>query len=219
MPKRSIFNFEFKVIALMFVIFVIVLVTGITAYFRFSDLIRNISESVRPDNRLVLSHSLKNDLTELSNIAKTHSLTEDNAYRKNYILRKNQIDDKLSKLKRISENDFAEIGLNELDTLIRDRLIVLDGIMYAEDPFRVQTALGKVVFNLETSDLELQYKDYRTNTESGNSEEPVKTKTIKENVDLTMLKQSNGRLETLEKEEHLQKKCLKIRVCPVDFIN
>lgn len=201
MPKRSIFNFEFKVIALMFVIFVIVLVTGITAYFRFSDLIRNISESVRPDNRLVLSHSLKNDLTELSNIAKTHSLTEDNAYRKNYILRKNQIDDKLSKLKRISENDFAEIGLNELDTLIRDRLIVLDGIMYAEDPFRVQTALGKVVFNLETSDLELQYKDYRTNTESGNSEEPVKTKTIKENVDLTMLKQSNERLETLEKEE------------------
>lgn len=201
MPKRSIFNFEFKVIALMFVIFVIVLVTGITAYFRFSDLIRNISESVRPDNRLVLSHSLKNDLTELSNIAKTHSLTEDNSYRKNYILRKNQIDDKLSKLKRISENDFAEIGLNELDTLIRDRLIVLDGIMYAEDPFRVQTALGKVVFNLETSDLELQYKDYRTNNESENSNESVKSPTIKENVDLTMLKKSNERLEVLEKEE------------------
>ncbi|MBX2950727.1 MAG: response regulator [Crocinitomicaceae bacterium] len=201
MPKRSIFNFEFKVIALMFVIFVIVLVTGITAYFRFSDLIRNISESVRPDNRLVLSHSLKNDLTELSNIAKTHSLTEDNSYRKNYILRKNQIDDKLSKLKRISENDFAEIGLNELDTLIRDRLIVLDGIMYAEDPFRVQTALGKVVFNLETSDLELQYKDYRTHTEVPGNDKPAKSTTIKENVDLTMLRQSNERLEELEKEE------------------
>lgn len=198
MFKRSFFKFEFKVIALMLVTLVIVVVTGVAAYFRFSNLLGNISQSVRPDNRLVLSHSLKNDLTELANIAKTHSLTEDDSYHENYSIIRNRIKEKLVEFKQLNEIENKEVDLESLDTLINDKLIVLDGIMYSEDPFRVQTALGKVVVNLETSDIALNESSTAKETPvSGRSE----VTTIKEEVDLDLLRETKEKLESLEKEE------------------
>jgi signal transduction histidine kinase/DNA-binding response OmpR family regulator len=199
MFKKSIFNFEFKVIALMLVTFVFVVVTGFVAYYRFSTILENISNSVRPDSRLVLSHSLKNDLAELSNIAKTHSLTEDNSYRKNYILIRNNIWEKLDEFRNINDKEDNEIDMDLLDSLIQDRLIVLDGIMYSEDPFRVQTALGKVVLNIETSD-----EDIHQITTKLNQNRPVESTSsarINEEVDLKSIKTTSDQLETLDKEE------------------
>lgn len=204
MPLRSIFKFEFKIVALMLVIFVIVVVTGLAAYFRFSNLLENISQSVRTDSRLVLSHSLKNDLTELTNLAKTHSLTEDNSYRNNYSTIRENVPKKLSELKEFNGTNQVDIDLKTLDTLVRDKLIVLDGIMYSEDPFRVQTALGKVVISLDTPDDELNPKTLQV----GNSDELVNVQenkrlspSIKEEVELDLIKESKEKLEELNKEE------------------
>src|SRR5690606_4185810 len=149
MPNSISSKFQYRVIALMLVIFVIVVVTGLLAYFRFSTILGDISKAVRPDKRLVLAQSIQNHLEELSNIAKTHSLTDDNSYRKNYIQIRNTIWEELDEFKDENKDATGEIDLNQLDSLINDRMIVLDGIMYAEDPFRVQTALGKVIKNID----------------------------------------------------------------------
>lgn len=188
----------------MLVIFVIVLATGFTAYFKFSNLLKNISESVRTDNRLTLFHSLKNDLTELTNIAKTHSLTEDNSYRQNYITIKENLFRKMVELKEFDKIKSDDVNLELLDTLISDKLIVLDGIMYGEDPFRVQTALGKVVINLETSETGFNKSPLnQAVADESDIQESKKASgtTIKEEVDLELLKESKEQLEDLEKEE------------------
>lgn len=204
MPLRTLFKFEFKIVLLMLVIFVIVVVTGLAAYFRFSDLLENISQSVRTDSRLIVSHSLKNDLTELTNLAKTHSLTEDDSYRNNYSMIRENVPKKLSELKEFNSKNQVEIDLKLLDTLVRDKLIVLDGIMYSEDPFRVQTALGKVVVSLDVPDDEVNSKtlggahsDERTNIPKDRSLNP----SIKEEVELDLIKESKEKLEELNKEE------------------
>lgn len=203
MPLRSIFKFEFKIVALMLVIFVIVVVTGLAAYFRFSNLLKNISQSVRTDNRLVLSHSLKNDLTELTNLAKTHSLTEDNSYRNNYSMIRENVPRKLSELKELNNTNQEDVDLKALDTLVRDKLIVLDGIMYSEDPFRVQTALGKVVVSLDVPDDELTSKTPNIGAEDRADHQEVRrlNPTIKDEVELDLIKESKEKLEDLNKEE------------------
>lgn len=201
MFKRSIFNFEFKVIALMLVTFFIVIVTGVAAYLRFSNLLENISESVRPDNRLVFFHTLKNDLTELASLAKTHTLTEDDSYRKNYVLFRKDIENKLIELRDLNEKENNEINIGLLDTLIGDRLIVLDGIMYGEDPFRVQAALVKVVVNLKTSETEVSnITSFPEQTKNREDNKDVNT-TIKDEIELDLIKESQKQLQGLEKEE------------------
>lgn len=192
MIKRSLFNFEFKVIALMFFIFIIVVFTGVSAYYRFSNILARISETVRPDTRLVLSHSLKNDLAELSNIAKSHSLTEDFTYRKNYILIRNEIWNKLDELKDLNNATGTDLDINKLDSLISNKLVVLDGIIYAEDPFRVQTALGKVILNIDQTHSEVV------------KSEPIYTPTvtnIKEDEGLESIIEAGDKIAKLNKEE------------------
>ncbi len=201
MARRSFFNFEFKIIAIISVIFLIVFVTGFVAYFRFSNLLENISQSVKTDNRLVLAHSLKNDLNELTNIAKTQSLTEDKSYSENYSELKNGVSVSLEKL-QIYFLDNETLDLKKLDSLIADKLIVLDGIIYSEDPFRVQTALGKVVVSLEQSDEE--------NTGVINGKATINSTTkINDNVDFNLLKKSKEQLEEIGKEEEKLLKKLK----------
>lgn len=192
MMKSSIFNFEFKVIALMFFIFIIVLITGVSAYYRFSSILAKISETVRPDTRLVLSHSLKNDLAELSNIAKSHSLTEDFTYRKNYILIRNKIWEKLDELKDLNNTSGTDLDILKLDSLVSNKLVVLDGIIYSEDPFRVQTALGKVVLNIDQSHANERIPQPTIISE--------KTK-IKEDEDLVSIKTAGEKISKLNKDE------------------
>lgn len=203
MFKRSFFNFEFKVIALMLVILVIVFVTGFLAFFRFSDLLKNISQTVKSDNSLVMIHSLKNDLTELTSIAKTQSLSEDDSNQEKYQIIKGELSKKISDLKESMKNEEGELNFQLLDSLIRDKLVVLDGIVYSEDPFRVQTALAKVIVSLDKVDL----------TSENNEKQGYKTpeiKKIEEEIDLNLLKQSKEQLEDLSKEESkLQKKLKK----------
>lgn len=205
MFRRTIFNFEFKVIALILVIFSIVVVTGLLAFFRFSDLLENISQSVRSDNRLVLFHSLRNDLTELTNIAKTNSLKEDNSYRERYIQVKEELSQKLETLKKQDDSAGGIPDLSVLDTLIRDKLIVIDGIMYGEDPFRVQKALGKVIVNLETSETEENTRSAFSLEELDKPilNEPKSTNitSIREELDLELIRNSKKQLDELEKEE------------------
>ena len=212
MFKRTLFNFEFKVISLMLVIFVIVVVTGLLAFFRFSDLLENISDSVRSDNRLILFHSLKNDLTELTSIAKTNSLKEDNSYRERYDQVREELFRKVESLKKLDNETAVFPDLNTLDTLIRDKLIVIDGIMYGEDPFRVQKALGKVIVNLEISDTENEHRSFtpsQLNRPVAEASEQTGTTSIKDELDLELIRSSKDQLDVLEKEEGKLKRKLK----------
>lgn len=194
--KPAKFKFEFKIIALMSMILILVLGTGFGAYFRYSYLLQNISNSVRSDSRIALFHSLKNNLADLSNIAKTHSLIDDDIYRVNYGLIKNGIQEDLLKIKNINLISSNKIDINQLDSLTSDRLVVLDGIMYAEDLYRVQTALGKVVSNIEVT--ENPASNIKVNKKQSN-DSPISYSDNE--IDYELIQESQKKLESLDREE------------------
>src|SRR5690606_26050696 len=100
------------------------------------------------------------------------------------------------------KNDTKELNFKLLDSLIQDKIVVLDGIVYSEDPFRVQTALGKVMISLDMVDL----SDSKENQGTKNPN----IKRMEEEIDINLLKQSKEQLEELSKEEgKLQKKMKK----------
>ncbi|MCO5260767.1 MAG: ATP-binding protein [Crocinitomicaceae bacterium] len=203
--KRRFFKFEFKVITLMTLMLVVVLSTGIIAYLRFSYLLENINNSMQPDSRLTYFHSIKSNLAELSNIAKTYSLTEDDSYRDSYVSKRKRIELDVKNVGLLNDVSVAKINLSRLDSLIFDRLVVLDGIMYAEDPYRVQTALSKVVTNIAYSEKETKKKQVRNNQitkqETKNS--------VEGSVDYQYIVENHEKLQEIEKEESRLLKKLK----------
>lgn len=194
LKKPAPFKFEFKIIALMSIILILVIGTGFGAYFRYSYLLQNISKSIRSDSRISLFHSLKNNLADLSNITKTHSLIEDDVYKINYGLVKNEIQQNLLKIKNINLKSSNKIDINQLDSLIADRLVILDGIMYAEDLYRVQTALGKVVSNIDDAEKSTSNFDVKNTSTSNSSND-------NNEIDYKLIQENQKKLELLEKEE------------------
>ena len=78
MNKRT--AFQYKILAIMLVIMVLVSITGIYAYKRFSQIVTSISKEARVDMRLITAKSLMNDVAEAENSVKSYSLIRDTLY-------------------------------------------------------------------------------------------------------------------------------------------
>ncbi len=189
--KIKRFKFEYKITALMLLVLIVVLATGTAAYFRYSFLLNNINQSMQPDAQLNKIQMIRNELAELSNIAKTHSLTGDDVYYEAFSFKREKI------MKELASSDSKKNAEHILlDTLITNRLIVLDGIMFAEDPYRVQTALWKVLKNIENYDntstnnqLKIMQLELKKNNES------------LEQINFEYLTENKKRLEEIKQEE------------------
>lgn len=198
--KIKRFKFEYKITALMLLVLIVVLVTGTAAYFRYSYLLNNINKSLLPDERLIKIQYIRNELSDLSNISKTHSLTDDDSYLEIYSYKRSRITQDLQALKpSIKQNDKQQ---KLLHTLINDRLIILDGIMFSEDPYRVQTALWKVLTNIEKEDgISLENVKNSNKVNLNNRKESLKP------INYDFLVENQEKLKLLEEEEQkIQKK-------------
>lgn len=147
-PKK---NFEFKVIVILMIVFVMVLFTGVVTYNRFSMIVNRISEASRPDARLVAAHSLENDLTLLGNYAKTYSLTGDTLYLERFFSTAAEIDLQTDVLDKMNQKSTDDLDMVELDSLIGEKFSILNELLFSQDQFRVQEALTKVVSTIEES--------------------------------------------------------------------
>lgn len=152
-------NFEFKAILLLSLIFAIVLLLSYGAYSKLTKIVSEFAEVSSPDARLAINNDLKIRLTEIGSIAKTHSLTNDKLYIESYVQEEKIIREDLADLWLLNEQSKNKINVVYLDSLIKDKLIVLDGIMYSQDPFRVQAALEKVVLNIRKSERNSEYNE------------------------------------------------------------
>ena len=147
-PKK---NFEFKVIVILMVVFIMVLFTGVVTYNRFSTIVNRISEASRPDLRLVAAHSLENDLTLLGNYAKTYSLTNDTLYLDRFFVTASEVERQTLRLAEMNQKATDDLNMVELDSLISEKFAVLNELLFSQDQFRVQQALSKVVSTIEES--------------------------------------------------------------------
>lgn len=147
--KKAWFNFEIKVALLVFIIFVLVAITGIWTYQRYSNIVNGITAASRPDLRLVTAHALENDLTVLESHAKTFSLTSDTVYLTQFYATAENVEERLSELEKMNRKANRNIDIERLDTLISQKVSVLNELLFTQDQFRVQEALSKVVVKID----------------------------------------------------------------------
>ena len=165
-PKK---NFELKVILILLLVFILVLITGIVTYNRFSNIVNGITAASRPDLRLVKARTLENDLTQLGNLVKTYTLTKDDAYLDRFVKTASLVEEQLNSLEKMNAGAEDKINIKELDSLISEKFFVLNELLYSQNQFRVQEALTKVIKNIE-----------KTTTESSNERKIVAEETVDE---------------------------------------
>lgn len=151
MNKRT--AFQYKILAIMLVIMVLVSITGIYAYKRFSQIVTSISKEARVDMRLITSKSLMNDVAEAENSVKSYSLIRDTLYLNKFYKAAERSNEKLSRLHQYSaDKKILSHEVDTLEVLIAEKFNILNELLVIQDKYRVQTALDKVVINIEKKD-------------------------------------------------------------------
>ncbi|MEX1192270.1 MAG: ATP-binding protein [Brumimicrobium sp.] len=153
MNKRI--SFQYKIIAIMIVVILLVSLTGIFTYRRFTNIITKVTEESRVDMRLVTAKSLMNEVFEAENNVKTYSLTKDTTYLEKFY---ESTDRAYLKLERLhgysSQKEMLVEDVDSLDTLVVKKFKGLNDYLILQDKFRVQMALDKVIENVEKKVLD-----------------------------------------------------------------
>ncbi len=150
MKKRN--SFTIKIISIMALVILLVAITGVTAYNRFSEVVSEIARNTRPDVRLITCKSLLTDLATAENTVKTYSLSKDATELEVFYRSIDAAESKVRQLYRTSrpENQ-SVVSIERLDSLIQTKFSVLDSMLLMQDQFRVQEALDKVMEEIERS--------------------------------------------------------------------
>ncbi len=151
MNKRT--AFQYKILAIMLVIMVLVSITGIYAYKRFSQIVTSISKEARVDMRLITAKALMNDVAEAENSVKSYSLIRDTLYLNKFYKAAERSNEKLSRLHQYSvDKKILSHEVDTLEVLIAEKFNILNELLVIQDKYRVQTALDKVIINIEKKD-------------------------------------------------------------------
>lgn len=147
--KNRPFQFELKIGVLLLIVIALVSVTGTIAYYRFSNLVTNLTVASRPDYRLVSAQTLLNQLTELENNAKTYNLTNDTIYLTRFYKATASIDNRIETLNSLNQDKEHKIDIQQIDSLIAEKINVLNELLILQNKFRANEALEKVENRLD----------------------------------------------------------------------
>lgn len=153
MSKR--FSFEIKITGILLIIMTLVALTGVFAYQRFSGVVNKISSGARPDMKLLTAKALINELNIAEISVKSYRITEDSVYLNSFYNAVQNIDSKLEAFKDLSGDHGRiepDLKINVLDSLIGEKMIVLNNLLLLQDGFRTQKALDKVMAEIEKKD-------------------------------------------------------------------
>lgn len=147
MNKRT--AFQYKILGIMLVIMVLVSITGVYAYKRFSKIVTGISKEARIDMRLITAKSIMNDVTEAENSVKSYSLVKDTVYLNQFYQAAERTDLKLSKFRKFSEQETQDLyEVDSLENMVANKFRILNELLVIQDKFRVQKVLDKVLINI-----------------------------------------------------------------------
>lgn len=147
MNKRT--AFQYKILGIMLVIMVLVSITGVYAYKRFSQIVTGISKEARIDMRLITAKSIMNDVTEAENSVKSYSLVKDTVYLNQFYQAAERTDIKLSKFRKFSEQETQDLyEVDSLENMVANKFRILNELLVIQDKFRVQKVLDKVLINI-----------------------------------------------------------------------
>jgi signal transduction histidine kinase/DNA-binding NarL/FixJ family response regulator len=139
------FSFEQGIGLVMFVAFILVIMTGVIAFNRFTGVVNKLSEETIAETQLLKAEVLFNELTDADNNVKSFSLSKDSIYLDQFYNNVTQITKKINDLEKIEkETEDFQVRMERLDFLVEEKLLILQDVLYLQDPFRVGQALKKV---------------------------------------------------------------------------
>ncbi len=148
------YGFAIRVSIIMTVLMALIGYMAIYAYERFSETTNEIQQDLRPDLRLVTAKSLLNSINDAELHVKSFRITDDPDYLANFYTAVQQVETKLANFHSYTTalNEEANlVELDALDTLINQKIEVLNELLFLQDGIRTQKALDEVVEKIELS--------------------------------------------------------------------
>ena len=184
---------------MLLVVLGLVIITGIFAYQRFTEIVEGIAENARPDMRLVTAKSLVNDIVSAENSVKSFTLTKDTAHLNYFYLAAASTRVKMHELRRFNDRGNRPVaGLDTLDKLINLKFQILRKFLIMQDEFRVQVALDKVLKRIE---LAADIADVRASVHEKKSGDSTRQAKNKEDVEESTDRGKKGFLTWLFRSE------------------
>lgn len=139
------FTFEYGIGIVMTIAFVLIVVTGVFTFQRFSGIVSRLNNASTAETQLLKAEILFNELTDADNNVKSFTLTQDSIYLDNFYENVSMASEKVRELEAIQENnDQFNVRIKRLDYLMEQKFILLQDLLYLEDPNRVGLALSRV---------------------------------------------------------------------------
>lgn len=200
-------TFRIKIFLISFVILLLIGTLGFVAYYKFSNVVGEVSEATKTDRSIALAKEILSDLTIAENKVKSYTLTRDEAYVHQFDSIAVNVEEKIVLLYSGVKNSVATS--DDMDTLIdkvHHKFDILSSLLTLQNEFRVQEAFGKIEEKLDqkeaTSDTNLKnektrFKLFKRKEQKASTEEDLSTiKSLKQDI------KSVSKLET-HKEQML----------------
>jgi signal transduction histidine kinase/HPt (histidine-containing phosphotransfer) domain-containing protein len=194
---------EILVSASLFLVFLLVIITGVLSYQRLNRIADTVKSGIRPDRKLLLVKEIYNDLSEAENSVKSYSLTrnEDDMVRFYEITQTTGA--KVDELKNLMpEGVKRNADFDTLDDLVEKKFDILDKLLDIQDEFRVQQAMQQVMKSIkkqegpppvEVSTDTIVYKDTIVQKDTSGVLKPIE----KENFFSRLFKRKNKKQEEI----------------------
>lgn len=144
-PKKH-YALEVIVAISLFLVFLLVIGTGVLSYIRLDQIIHTVNRGIRPDQKLILVKEIYNDLSEAESSVKSYSLTRNKEDMDRFYTLIGATGDRFEKLKSMcSRSDPMFPYILTLDSIIIRKFMNLDRLLVIQDEFRVQQAMDQVM--------------------------------------------------------------------------
>jgi signal transduction histidine kinase/CheY-like chemotaxis protein/HPt (histidine-containing phosphotransfer) domain-containing protein len=144
-PKKH-YALEVIVSITLFLVFLLVIATGVLSYIRLDQIIQTVNKTIRPDQKLILVKEIYNDLSEAENSVKSYSLTRNKEDMDRFYTLIEATGDRFEKLKSMcSRSDPMFPYILTLDSVVIRKFMNLDRLLAIQDEFRVQQAMDQVM--------------------------------------------------------------------------
>ncbi|GEM_PF-683780 len=141
---------EILVTIALFLVFLLVIATGVLSYIRLDQIIQTVNSAIRPDQQLILVKEIYNDLSEAENSVKSYSLTRNKEELDRFYNLVNTTGERFDELKQMCGRDDPSSSLViTLDSLVEEKFMVLDRLLAIQDEFRVQQAMNQVMDRIQ----------------------------------------------------------------------
>ncbi len=134
----------------LFLVFLLVVITGILSYQKLNHIADTVKNGIRPDRKLILVKEIYNDLSEAENSVKSYSLTRNGDDMVRFYEITETTGDKVDELKNlVPAGRNRNAYFDELDSLVEKKFNILDRLLVIQDEFRVQQAMLQVMESIK----------------------------------------------------------------------